>query len=290
MSLILAADADLPFAVIATTFIGVATALATFFGRPYYWQAIDYAERDFTDKLRRMHINTANLRRNLVLWSMLLAIAFFGFWIFGESIIFAFLSVALLFSGPWYIIRRLAEKYRIKIEDQLSDSMVSMSSAIKAGLSLPQALSVLADQSPRPINREFGRIVGEYEMGKPLDKTLEEAKARLRSENFALFAAAVLASRESGGRLNETIDRIAHSVRELQRLERKITSETAMARRSSIYMALVPLFIIVLYYFVDPDAIVLLFTTPPGQLVLAIAIVFNIAAYLWARVILNPDI
>ena len=44
---------------------------------------------------------------------------------------------------------------------------------------------------------------------------------RLRSENFALFAAAMEASRESGGRLNETVDRIAHSVRELQRLERK---------------------------------------------------------------------
>ena len=44
---------------------------------------------------------------------------------------------------------------------------------------------------------------------------------------------------------DETIDRIAHSVRELQRLERKIVSETAMARRSAIYMALAPFFIVV---------------------------------------------
>ena len=145
---------------------------------------------------------------------------------------------------------------------------------------MPRSILVYQDQGVRV----------EAERRGPLDKTLQEAKERLRSENFALFAAAVLASRESGGRLNETIDRIAHSVRELQRLERKIISETAMARRSSIYMALVPLFIIVMYYFVDPESIVLLFTTPPGHLVLAVAIVFNIAAYLWARVILNPDI
>ena len=62
--------------------------------------------------------------------------------------------------------------------------MVSLSSAIKAGLSLAQALEVLADQSPKPLNAEFRRIVGEYQMGKPLDRTLEEAKERLKSENL----------------------------------------------------------------------------------------------------------
>ena len=43
-----------------------------------------------------------------------------------------------------------------------------------------------------------------------------------------------LASHESGGRLNETIDRIAQSVREMQRLKRKIESDTAMPRKSAI--------------------------------------------------------
>ena len=58
------------------------------------------------------------------------------------------------------------------------------------------------------------------------------------------------ASRESGGRLNETVERIAHSVRELQRLERKIISETAQARASAFYMALAPVFVLALYYWV----------------------------------------
>ena len=127
-------------------------------------------------------------------------------------------------------------------------------------------------------------------MGKPLDRTLEEAKQRLRSENFALFAAAMLASRDSGGRLNETVDRIAHSVRELQRLERKVQADTAMARKSTIYMAITPPIILAVYFFVDRLAVLTLFTSLPGQLILALAIVLNIAAYLWARHILNPDV
>ena len=39
---------------------------------------------------------------------------------------------------------------------------------------------------------------------------------------------------------------------ELQRLERKVLAETAQARKSAVYMAIAPAFILVAYYFVDP--------------------------------------
>ena len=123
-----------------------------------------------------------------------------------------------------------------------------------------------------------------------MERTLLEAKERLKSENFALFAAAMLASHESGGRLNETVERIAQSVLELQRLERKIMSETAQARKSAVYMAIVPAFVLVVYYFVDPENTRLLFVTAFGQFILAVALLFNIIAYFWARKILSPDI
>ena len=119
--------------------------------------------------------------------------------------------------------------------------MVALSGAIKAGLSLGQSLRILADQCPRPICQEFRQIVGEFQLGKPLEVCLTETRDRLRSENFALFSAAMLASRESGGRLNETVDRIAHSVLEMQRVERKVIAETAQARASAVYMGARPL-------------------------------------------------
>ncbi|MGB6041847.1 MAG: type II secretion system F family protein [Pirellulales bacterium] len=287
---LLLAKADASFAVIGSILIGVSVGLFVFSSRPYYWTMIDWLERDFTDKLRRMQIRTDRLRGYLIAWTVALVGVFLGIWLIGDSLAFAVLATVLLFCGPYYLIRRMAERRRQRIEDQLADSMVSLASAVKAGLSLAQALDVLAEQSPQPIKAEFARIVGEYEMGKPLDRTLDEAKERLRSENFALFAASLLASRESGGRLNETVERIATSVREMQRLERKVISETAMARRSALYMALAPFFILVMYYFVDPSAVGRLFFTPAGQLILVAVIVLNIIAYLWARVILSPDI
>jgi tight adherence protein B len=251
---------------------------------------VDLLERDLSDKLRRLRASTRNLRRYLIVWLSGIAVTFVVFWFVLDSIIFGLLISVLLFCGPWYLLRRMAQQHRQRIEDQLADAMVTMANAVKAGLSLAQAMEILAAQCPKPINAEFYQIVAEYKLGKPLDRTLREAKERLQSENFALFAAALLASHESGGRLNETIERIARSVLELQRLERKVMSETAQARKSAVYMAMVPLVILVVYFFVDPENTALLFKETVGQMLLALVVVLNVLAYLWARAILNPEI
>jgi tight adherence protein B len=270
--------------------MGLATAFAGYAGGGYLVLAFNALERDLADKLRRLRASTRSLRKYLVGWMIAMCCTLVGLWLGLDSFVFAALIVPFMAAAPWYLLRRMAERRRQKIEDQLADAMVTLANAVRAGLSLAQSLEILAAQCPKPINAEFHQIVAEYKLGKPLDRTLTEAKGRLRSENFALFAAALMASHESGGRLNETVERIAQSVLELQRLERKIMAETAQARKSAVYMALAPAFILVAYYFVDPVNTALLFTRMLGQMLLALAVVFNVVAYLWARVILNPDI
>lgn len=275
---------------LACLLIGAAAGAAGFFGREYLAHGLSLVEADLTDKLRRLRAPTSRLRVYIIVWLAAIGgtLALFAFAL--NNIVFALLISAFLVCTPWYLVRRMAERRRLKIEDQLADAMVTMSSAVKAGLSLAQSLELLASQLPQPISTEFHQMASEYKLGKTLERVLVEAKERLRSENFALFAAALLASHESGGRLNETVERIARSVLELQRLERKVRSETAQARKSAVYMALAPALILTAYWFVDPINTALLFTTVVGQILLAIALVLNVIAYFWARWILNPDI
>ncbi len=275
---------------LASLLMGVAVGWGYFLLRGHLVRALDAVENDLAEKLRRLRASTRGLRRWIVVWLVTVAVVFFVFWLLLENMVFGALAAAFLMAGPWWLVRRMAEQRRRRIEDQLADAMVTLANAVRAGLSLAQALEILAAQCPRPLSDEFRQIVGEYNLGKPLEQTLREAKARLRSENFALFAAAILASHESGGRLNETVERIATSVLEMQRLERKVQSETAQARKSAVYMALAPALILLVYYFVDPINTVLLFTTVPGQVLLAVAVVLNTIAYFWAQVILRPDL
>lgn len=275
---------------VLSTIMGAAAGAFTWASRDWVGSFLDVIESDVREKLRAMRIAAPQLRRYLAGWLYLMVLTLIGFWFGYGNPVFGVLAMLLMGPLPWYLLRRMAERRRQQIEDQLAGSMTTLSGAIRAGLSLAQALEILAEQSPRPIKQEFQHMVGQYSMGKTLQETLLEAKQRLKSENFSMFAAAMLASRESGGKLNETVERIADSVREFQRLERKITAETAQARKSAVYMALAPPIILLVYYFVDPINTGRLFTTLPGQIMLAVAIILDVLAFVWARAILTPDI
>lgn len=279
-----------PGSVAVSFLVGLCAAVVAFTNRVNYTLLIDKVEADLQDRLRSLRITTPFLRRWINIWLGIVTGIFFIFWLGGDSLPMALLTLPLLGAGPWYVIRRLSTSRRQKIEDQLADAMVMFSSAIRAGLSLAQALELLANDCPKPIYQEFQQIIGEYKLGKPLERTLSEAKERLKSENFVLFAAALLASRESGGRLNETVERISKSVVEVQRLERKVRSETAQARKSAVYMAVVMPLILLVYSFIAPDVVRQLFVTLPGQIILCVAVLLNIVAYLWALKLLRPDI
>jgi tight adherence protein B len=270
--------------------VGCCVALAVGVNHANIETGIDRIEADLRRRLRTLRLKFPQLRLWIRIWIALTVAAAVLVSIAAGSPVFGLLIAVLMSIGPWYLVARAAKARKEKIEDQLADSMVMFSSAVRAGLSLPQALELLAHDSPKPIRQEFAQMIGEYQLGKPLERTLEEAKVRLESENFVLFAAALLASRESGGRLNETVERIARAILEMQRLERKIQSETAQAKKSAIYMAAVPPFVLVVYAWLDPNNVSLLFVTLPGQLMLATAVVLEIVAYFWALKILNPDI
>lgn len=275
---------------LCSTIMGVCVGAAAWVARSAAGEALAFVESDLKERLRSLRITTPHLRQWIVTWFVAVAMLFVFLWIGLDLWVLGFMSATLLLAGPWYLVRRLAAIRRQKIEDQLADAMVMFSNGVRAGLSLAQSLELLGQECPRPIKYEFQQIVGEYNLGKPLERTLTEAKQRLRSENFLLFAASLLASRESGGKLNETVERISKSVVELQRLERKVMSETAQARKSAVYMSIIPAFILVTYMYLDPENTRLLFVTFPGQILLSVCIVLNIAAYFWSVKILNADI
>jgi tight adherence protein B len=275
-------------AIIATLLWAAAIVLAVVAGEDFLRQGIGAIETDLRGHLRRLRISGRSVGTWVRFWIGVTVLAAIATIVATTSALAGLAVGAALCVLPWLLIRRMAQRRRQKIEDQLADAMVSFSSAVRSGLSLPQSLEILSQQCPAPIQHEFRQIFAEYRMGKTLEVCLREAKDRLDSQNFALFAAALEASRQSGGRLNETVERIAVSVRELQRLERKLQAETAQARKSALYMACAPPLILAVYYvFLDPVQTTRLFTEPLGLMMLATAAILNIAAYAIARRILS---
>ncbi|MDP7304700.1 MAG: hypothetical protein QGG09_16460, partial [Pirellulaceae bacterium] len=108
-----------------------------------YARAIDFVEGDLADRLRSLRATTKHLRRWINAWLAIVVATLLTMWIGFDALVFALCAALLMCAGPWYVVRRLSEARRQKIEDQLADAMVMFSSAIRAGLSIPQSLELL---------------------------------------------------------------------------------------------------------------------------------------------------
>ena len=119
-----------------------------------YSAAIDFIETDLKERLRALRISSKHVRRWVNTWLGIVATVFLVLWIGLDAVALAAPVAVIMCAGPWYVVRRAAEARRQKIEDQLADAMVMFSSAIRAGLSIPQSMELLALECPKPISQD----------------------------------------------------------------------------------------------------------------------------------------
>jgi len=191
---------------------------------------------------------------------------------------------------PVLVLRMMAVRRRSRLETQLVDGILALSNSVKAGLTLVDAIRLVEENAPVPTSQEFGLILREYEHGMSLEEALDRAAIRIPNPSHKLVFAALKTSRERGGDVGQTLDRISASVREIHRLEERVKTLTAQGRLATKIMIAMPIFIGVILYMIDPEGIKLLFVDPVGHIVLAICIVLDVLGLLWIRKIVTIDI
>src|SRR5688572_5710840 len=106
---------------ISVAAMGLCVAGASWAGQGVFAQFLDYVERDLAARLRSLRISNRQLHRWVQLWLVVLLGVFCGLWIGLRTPVLAFLAVMFCAAGPWYLVRRLAQRREQKIEDQLAD-------------------------------------------------------------------------------------------------------------------------------------------------------------------------
>jgi tight adherence protein B len=91
-----------------------------------------------------------------------------------------------------------------------------------------------------------------------------------------MFVTAINILKETGGNLAETFTTIVVTIRERQKIERKIEAMTAQGIMQGFIVSCVPLGLIVMFYFVDPNYIMPMFNSTLGIILLMIMFVFII--------------
>ena len=117
-----------------------------------------------------------------------------------------------------------------------------MATALRAGLSVRQAVETVAAELPAPAGLEFAGIAQKLSVGLPLDETLDAAAARLPITEMRILTTTLVVQHQTGGNLPRALDALAGAIRGRQRLRDEIRVGTAQARYQTTVLLLLPLF------------------------------------------------
>ena len=191
--------------------------------------------------------------RQLLLLTIAMAfvLALLGFVVFNW---FAALGLGLAgFIVPFYGIKKVRENRILKFEKQLVDSLIQMSSAFRAGLTLAQASESISQEMPPPLSQEFGLFVKEIKLGVRQEDALQNMANRVGSEDLQLVVTATNISKQLGGNMAEMYDIISATIRERFRLEGRIRALTSQGKMQGWVVGSMPIGLGLILNYMRPD-------------------------------------
>jgi tight adherence protein B len=186
---------------------------------------------------------------------------------------------ALAYFAPGFYVKYRQRRRSKALNNQLGDTILLLSNALKAGYSFAQAMATIARSAPAPMSDEFNRAVREMNLGITVDEALDHMNQRIQSEDFDLMVTAVQIHRVVGGNLAEILDTIAFTIRERIRIHGEIRTLTAQARASGYILTGLPFALVGILTLVSPGYIVPLFKEPLGWFLIALSLVMMAAGY-----------
>jgi tight adherence protein B len=150
-----------------------------------------------------------------------------------------------------------------------------VSNSLKSGYGLMQSFEFAGKQLPDPLGLEIRRMLREATLGLSAEQSLAALGRRLDSRDMDMVLTAINIQRSVGGNLAEILDKVAHTMRERERIRGEIATLTAQQKMTAIVVGGLPVFMFGLFMLVNPDYMSLLFTTMAGRLILVAGIVME---------------
>jgi tight adherence protein B len=189
----------------------------------------------------------------------------------GPLLAMAFLAIGL--ASPFVVFSVMASRRRKAFDRQLPDVLSTVASTLRAGHGLRIALRAVADDGSPPASVEFGRVLAEERLGRPLHEAIEAMCLRVGSEDLDYVATAINVQSQAGGSLASLFDTLSETVRERQRHARKVRALTSMGRMSATMLICLPFVLAGLMTLISPGYMKPFYTTSTGQTLIVICLI-----------------
>jgi tight adherence protein B len=174
-------------------------------------------------------------------------------------------AAALGYIAPLVWLRLKRSRRLAQFERELPENLDLIAGSLRAGYGISHGLELVAREKPGPSGDEFGQVLQELNLGADLDEALARLVERVGGEDARLLATAVAIQRRTGGNLVEVLDQMSGVVRERLRLRNDVRVITTAPRVSGYFVALLPVFVVVMMAFTSPYYVQMLYTEPLGR-------------------------
>jgi tight adherence protein B len=253
-------------------------------------KAVETAERVAEERGILSRVESALERANLaikpaefiVLYvAIVIALPLVGLYLGGLLIMLAFGFVAAF--APIALLSNMAERRRSKFLAQLPDTLHLLAGSLRAGYSLMQGVEAVSEETPEPIAQELRRVITETRLGGDLIESLDKVALRMNSQDFGWVVMGISIQSEVGGDLAELLDTVSETMVERQRLRREIKALTAEGRISALVLICLPIALLIILNFMNPEYGSALFTSTLGQILLLLGGLSLILGWLWMK-------
>ena len=126
-------------------------------------------------------------------------------------------------------------------------------------------------------------------MGIPVPEALERLAQRIPLTEVNFLAIVISIQNHTGGSLSEAFDNLSKVLRERKKMEGKIKAMSQEAKSSAAIIGSLPILVSLALYWINPEYIMLLFTTTAGNFVIAGSVLWMLLGILVMWRMINFD-
>ncbi len=190
------------------------------------------------------------------------------------ALCFALFASAL----PWAALTWQAKKRRAVLRELWPDAVDHLRSAVRAGMSLPEALVQLGASGPEPLREPFCEFGRDYRSGQTMEVALAGLRERLADPVGDRIVVALNIAREVGGSdLGRLLSTLAEFLRENARTRSELETRQGWVQGSAKLAVAAP-WIVVLLLSTQPEAAEA-YRDVTGLMVLAAGLAVSLLCY-----------
>ncbi len=167
-----------------------------------------------------------------------------------------------------------------KIFPETTDQVVRL---VRAGVPSMEAISIVAQDAPPPVGGIMREIASAVAAGLDPETAIRSTAVRVRIPAFSLFSAAVCLQLTTGGGISGALGNLSATLRARQDITLKAKSSTAQTRLTLAIISLVPVAVLAVQNFTNPQTIETLFYTESGGTLLRYGVGLILSGLLVAR-------